>query len=156
MRRTVQVLGAMEQEIKIYFCLRALPLMGATSKCGRSPTKILWHTGNFGLLTSLLPLSTHPPPWVCSQTRLLIHSLCTVIFLKSNLWLQRVARGRSLWWWNSSVCVVAVTQIHMRESDTHTFTNVCFPVLISYYCLGWRILGCLCTSFATSCKSLFF
>lgn len=34
MRRTVQVLGAMEQEIKIYFCLRALPLMGATSKCG--------------------------------------------------------------------------------------------------------------------------
>jgi len=35
------VLGAMEQEIKISSCLRALPLMGATSKCGRSPTKIL-------------------------------------------------------------------------------------------------------------------
>lgn len=27
-----------------------------------------------------------------------------------------------------SVCVVAVTQIHMRESDTHTFTNVCFSI----------------------------
>lgn len=33
-------LGAMVQEIKTSFCLRALPLTGATSRWGRSPAKI--------------------------------------------------------------------------------------------------------------------